>query len=304
MKLKNGKFGGNFSSVTELFSKIDIQSKSGMIFSHFQVAHLINEDPSPEMPLSTDLGLSTIKVKKVKSGWQLPNGETLTLAQIQVINEDKNSCFLFTNGQIRKVEAFSETTYRYYTLMPTSKAPTMLISGIPMHRIKDTNPVEDTYRKIKALGKPFGKILDTSTGLGYTAIEAAKTASTVITIEFDPVVLDICRINPWSRELFTNPKIYKVIGDSRLVVESFPDGIFNAIIHDPPTFQIAGDLYAQSLYQTFYRILKDQGRLFHYIGNPESRSGATVGRGVVERLEAVGFSVKPKGSAFGVLAKK
>jgi predicted methyltransferase len=44
--------------------------------------------------------------------------------------------------------------------------------------------------------------------------------------------------------------------------------------------------------------------LFHYIGNPESRSGATVGRGVVERLEAVGFSVKPKGSAFGVLAKK
>ena len=290
--------------MTDLFSEINIQSKNDMIFSHFQVAHLLSENASAVMPLSTDLGLSTIQVEKVNGGWQLPNGEVLSFAQIQVIHEDKNSCFIFSDEQIRKVEAFSETTYRYYTLMPTSKAPTMLISGIPMHRIKNTNPVEDTDRKIKALGKPFGRILDTSTGLGYTAIQAAITAASVVTIEFDPVVLDICRVNPWSSELFSNPKIHKIIGDSASIVESFPDGIFNAIIHDPPTFQIAGDLYAQSLYQTFYRILKDQGRLFHYIGNPESRSGASVGRGVVERLEAVGFSVKPKGSAFGVLAKK
>lgn len=290
--------------MTDLFSKFEIQSKSDMIFSHFQVAHLLKENTPGVMPLSMDLGLSTIQVEKMDAGCRLPNGEILTIAQIQVISEDKNSCFLFSDGQIRKVEAFSKTTYRYYTLMPTSKAPTMLISGIPMHRIKNTTPVEDTDRKIKALGKPFGKILDTSTGLGYTAIEAAKTATSVITIEFDPVVLDICRVNPWSRELFTNPKIHKTIGDSASIVECFADGTFNAIIHDPPTFQIAGDLYAKSLYQTFFRILKDRGRLFHYIGNPDSRSGATVGRGVVERLEAVGFSVKPKGSAFGVLAKK
>lgn len=290
--------------MTDLFSKFEIQSKSDTIFSHFQVAPLLKENLPSIMPLSMDLGLSTVQVNRVSSGWRLPNGEILTTPQIQVINEDKNSCFLFSEGQIRKVEAFSETTYRYYTLMPTSKAPTMLISGIPMHRIKNTTPVEDTDRKIKALGKPFGKILDTSTGLGYTAIEAAKTAASVISIEFDPVVLDICRVNPWSRELFTNPKIHKIIGDSASIVESFDDGNFNAIIHDPPTFQIAGDLYAQSLYQTFYRILKDRGRLFHYIGNPDSRSGATVGRGVVERLEAVGFKVQPKGSAFGVLAKK
>jgi hypothetical protein len=63
-------------------------------------------------------------------------------------------------------------------------------------------------------------------------------------------------------------------------------------------------LYAKSLYHTFYRILKEKGQMFHYIGNPDSRSGAAVGHGVVARLEAVGFSVKPKGSAFGVLAKK
>jgi len=290
--------------VTDLFLKIDIETKNDMIFSHYQVARLIDENGPPVLPLSTDLGLTKVQVERTESGWLLPNGEILSFAQIQVINEDRNSCFIFTDGQIRKVEAFSNTTYRYYTLMPTSKAPTMLISGIPMHRIKNTTPVEDTDRKIKALGKPFGRILDTSTGLGYTAIQAAKTADDVITIEFDPVVLDICRINPWSKGLFSNPKIHKIIGDTTSMAETFSDGTFNAIIHDPPTFNIAGDLYAQSLYQTFYRILKDRGRLFHYIGNPDSRSGATIGRGVVERLENVGFTVTPKGSAFGVLAKK
>ncbi|MDY6847382.1 MAG: spermine synthase [Chloroflexota bacterium] len=289
---------------TDSFSKIDIQSKDNMIFSHYQTRALTTQGVPSIMPLSTDLGRSTVQVEKTNSGWRLPNGEILSFAQIQIINEDQNSCFLFIDGQIRKAEAFSETTYRYYTLMPTKKAPTMLISGIPMHRIKNTNPVEDTARKLKALGKPYGCILDTSTGLGYTAIEAAKSADKVITIEFDPTVIDICKINPWSRALFSNPKIHKIIGDSISLAEAFNDASFNAIIHDPPTFQIAGDLYAKSLYQTFYRILKNKGRMFHYIGNPNSRSGATVGRGVVERLEAVGFSVKPKGSAFGVLAQK
>ncbi len=290
--------------MTDVFSEIDIKSNSEMIFSHFQVKSLMNKNAPPVMPLSTDLGLSIISVKKEESGWRLPNGEILTFAQIQMIVEDQNSCFVFSDGRICKVEAFSETTYRYYSLMPTPTAPTMLISGIPMHRIKNTTPVEDTNQKIKALGKPFGRILDTSTGLGYTAIYAARTAENVITVEFDPLVLDICRINPWSRALFSNPKIHKIIGDSASIAEIFKDGTFNAIIHDPPTFHIAGDLYAQSLYKTFYRILKDRGRLFHYIGNPNSRSGAAVGRGVIERLEAVGFTVKPKGSAFGVLAKK
>ncbi|MDF1520570.1 MAG: hypothetical protein P1P73_08830 [Brevefilum sp.] len=280
------------------------QSEDQIILSHFQTQALVGKRVPSVIPLSTDLGLSSVQVERTSSGWRLPNGEIISFAQIQIINDDKNSCFLFIDEQLHKVEAFSEMTYRYYSLMPTEKAPTMLISGIPMHRIKNTTPDKDTTQKIRALGKPYGTILDASTGLGYTAIQAAKTADKVITVEFDPTVIDICKVNPWSRPLFTDPKIHKVIGDSAALAEVFRDGTFNAIIHDPPTFQIAGDLYAKSLYQTFYRILKEKGRMFHYIGNPDSRSGATVGRGVVARLEAVGFSVKPKGSAFGVLAKK
>lgn len=274
-----------------------------MIFSHFQTRPLLEESAS-ETLLSQDLGLSLSPVKKVAKGWQFRDGQVLTFDQICTINENENGCFLFADGEITKVEVFSSRTNRYYSLMPTLKAPTLLISGIPMHRIKDTTPVEDTIQKIKALGKPFGRILDTATGLGYTAIQAAQTAQEVVTIEFDPVVLSICRLNPWSQALFTNLKISKLIGDSFDLVQGLDDESFNGIIHDPPTFNLAGHLYSQSIYQAFFRILRSRGRLFHYIGNPESRTGATTNRGVVNRLRRAGFSVTPKPKAFGVLAEK
>lgn len=275
-----------------------------MIFSNFQTTGLTVRDEHSKRALSADLGRTTQVVERTDMGWCFPNGEILSFENIMTINQETNSCFLLNQGELQKVEAFSSQTNRYYSLMPTAKAPTLLISGIPMHRIKNTTPDQDTREKIKALGKPYGLILDTATGLGYTAIQAAKTADIVISIEFDPAVLEICRMNPWSQELFNNPKIQQIIGDSADIAAIFPDATFNAIIHDPPMFNLAGHLYSRELYDTFYRVLKPHGRLFHYIGNPDSRTGATMTRGVVERLKKAGFSVTPKPRAFGVLAQK
>ena len=275
-----------------------------MIFSHFQTRPLVEKNAPSQMHISPDLGLSKVEIVKTSQGWQFPTNDVLSFSQIEEINQEANSCFLYRNGQLEKVQAFSSFTNRYYSLMPTEKAPTMLISGIPMHRIKDTTPDVDTHQKIRALQKPYGVVLDTATGLGYTAIRAAQKAQMVITIELDPAVIAICKLNPWSRQLFTNPKIHCLIGDSYTLVRVFKDHFFNAIIHDPPTLSLAGHLYSQTLYQDFYRILKNNGRLFHYIGNPESRYGASTGRGVVERLRKVGFTITPKGRAFGVLAQK
>src|SRR5438128_7660937 len=103
--------------------------------------------------------------------------------------------------------------------MPTERAPTMLLSGIPMHRIKGIDPHEDTLRKIRAVAPVSGRVLDTATGLGYTAIEAARTAAEVVTIEIDPTVLEVARRNPLSRSLFSSPRIRQLIGDS---VEAVP----------------------------------------------------------------------------------
>ncbi len=275
-----------------------------VILSHFQVRTLGNSKEDKLVQLSTDLGVTVTEVYRDGTDWAFPNGSRLTLEAVNTIVKDENSCFILQGQVLTKIETYSNNTNRYYSLFPTQNAPTLLISGIPMHRIKDTTPFEDTRQKIKALKKPYGRILDTTTGLGYTAIQAAHTAESVVTIEYDPAVHEICHANPWSAELFTNPIIQPVLGDSADLVIGFDDGHFDAIVHDPPTFALAGHLYSREIYHHFYRILKPGGHLFHYIGNPNSRYGASTGQGVVLRLRAEGFRVTPKERAFGVLAVK
>jgi uncharacterized protein len=275
-----------------------------IILSHYQIEPLMVRDAQRVASLSLDLGMSSSEVHKIGKDWLLPDGQALKPAHLEAIDADKNGCFLFNDGELNKIQTYSTRTERYYSLMPSPTSPTLLISGIPMHRIKDTTPQKDTLQKLKALGKPFGRVLDTATGLGYTAIQAAHTAAQVVTIEFDPAVLHICRLNPWSADLFTSPNIQPVIGDSADLVAGFPDESFDAVIHDPPTFALAGQLYGGEMYRNLHRILKPGGRLFHYIGNPDSRYGASTGRGVVVRLRSAGFRVTPKERAFGVLGVK
>jgi hypothetical protein len=180
-----------------------------------------------------------------------------------------------------------------------------MISGIPMHRIQGITPDRDTLDKVRTIAPLTGRVLDTATGQGYTAIEAAKTAQQVVTIELDPAVLEIARLNPWSQPLFDNPKIEQRLGDSFDVVQEFEDESFSRILHDPPTFRLAGELYSGECYRRLFRILQRRGRLFHYIGDPNSRSGHRVTRGVVRRLREAGFSrIVRKPGSFGVVAYK
>ena len=48
-------------------------------------------------------------------------------------------------------------------------------------------------------------MLDTCTGLGYTALAAAAHADHVTTVELDPAVHAIIQQNPWSCALFDAP---------------------------------------------------------------------------------------------------
>jgi predicted methyltransferase len=165
--------------------------------------------------------------------------------------------------------------------------------------------MQDTLKKIATIAPVTGRVLDTATGLGYTAIEAARTAEQVITIELDPGAQEIAHLNPWSRTLFTHPKIKQVMGDAFEVVPTFEDNSFERIIHDPPVFSLAGELYSGVFYQQLYRVLKRGGRLFHYIGNLESKSSGTVTRGALKRLQEAGFTrVVRRPEAFGVVAYK
>jgi hypothetical protein len=83
------------------------------------------------------------------------------------------------------------------------------------------------------------------------------------------------------------------------------DGSFSRIIHDPPWFSLAGELYSGEFYRHLNRVLGRKGRLFHYIGDLSSRSGRNVVKGVTRRLQESGFSrVVRKPGAFGVVAFK
>ena len=279
----------------------------GIIISHVQTGPLLRERRAlgETRRLSPDLGITSIDVTITERGVHLPEGDLLTWASIEEIDSSPNNCFRIQEGQAEKVLAFSEHTNRAVSLMPTMGAPTMLISGIPMHRIKGTDPYRDTLEKIKSIQPLTGEVLDTATGLGYTAIEAAKTAEHVVTVELDPTVLEIARQNPWSRNLFDNARIRQVIGDSFDVVEELEDNRFSRVVHDPPAFSLAGHLYSGEFYAEVYRVLRGGGRLFHYVGSPDSKSGRNITHGVSKRLLAAGFSrVMKSPRAFGLVAYK
>lgn len=254
--------------------------------------------------ISPDLNLTKVTVQLTETGALFPSGECLSWDDAEQIAKAEVACFALDVEGLRKVGTFSEVTGRYCSLMPTESAPTLLVAGFPMHRIKGTNPYLDAVSKIKAAA-PAGLVLDTSMGLGYTAIQAARRAERVITIEIDPAVVEVASYNPWSRELFTSTRIERRMGDSFDLVQMFDDNLFTCIIHDPPTFSLAGDLYSAAYYRELYRVLRRGGHLFHYIGDLDSSSGQRVARGVIRRLGEAGFqAIARHKDAFGIVGIK
>lgn len=278
-----------------------------IILSYIQTEPLLKakQQLQPSVEISPDLGLSTVTVVLASEGVTFPNGQRLDWQSIEKISKSGVNCFALADNAIRPVQVFSEYTNRVCSLMPTRGAPSMLIAGFVMHRIKDIDPMQDTSRKISAISPIVGRVLDTATGLGYTAIEAARTADEVVTIELDPGVQEIAHLNPWSQGLFNNPNIHQIMGDAYEVVQTFEDGSFSRIIHDPPTFSLAGELYAGAFYQQLFRILKRGGRLYHYIGDPNSKASGGITKGALKRLQESGFTrVVRRPEAYGVVAYK
>ncbi len=279
-----------------------------IVLSYVQAEPLLRarREGRPSATASPDLGLSTVEVALDEDGARFPGGATVGWRDLERIARSETKCFLVEgDAPPRDIQVFSETTNWLRSLMPTRAAPTMLVSGTPMHRIRGTDPWQDTLTKVKALAPVTGEVLDTATGLGYTAIEAARSATRVVTVELDPAALEVARLNPWSRILFDHPRIEQIVGDVGEVVLDFPDGAFSRVLHDPPMFSLAGDLYSGAFYRQLFRVLRRGGRLFHYIGDLESKSGQGIVKGEVRRLQESGFTrISRRPEAFGVLAVK
>jgi predicted methyltransferase len=278
-----------------------------VILSYIQTRPLLEARKRGQVVVETslDLGMTTSSVTLITEGVTFPGGEQLDWSSIEKISQSEGNCYTVAGQRIQAIQVFSTETNRLCSLLPTRGAPSMLIAGFVMHRIKELDPWQHAQRMIASLAPVSGSVLDTATGLGYTAILAARTAESVTTIELDPGVQAIAQLNPWSQGLFANPKIMQVMGDAYEVVPTFADKSFDRIMHDPPTLKLAGELYSGAFYHELYRILKRGGRLFHYIGDPNSKASGSVTRGVMRRLQEAGFSrVVRRAEAYGVVAYK
>lgn len=189
-------------------------------------------------------------------------------------------------------------------LVPTAwGAPTFEIDGIKMLPTAKISPLDDARQKV-ALVQPAGKaVLDTCGGLGYFAVGCLDAgAAHIRSFEKNEDVLWLRRINPWSPDPdASSGRLTLDHGDILQAIAGLPDARFDAALHDPPRFGIAGELYALAFYRQLARVLKRGARLFHYTGRPNAlTSGRDVPREVTRRLQAAGFKAEP--ALDGVLA--
>lgn len=244
---------------------------------------------------SFDLGRSQTTVTVGPNDWALQgqNYPFITHCRDRTI-------YYWTGDAWESVQRFSGALIK---LVPTEwGAPTFEIDGIKMLPTAQVSPYADAERKV-GLIEPRGKtILDTCGGLGYFAAWCVKgKAKLVQSYEKNPDVIWLRSLNPWSPQ--PGPGFTLTHGDIALEIAQLPAASFDAALHDPPRFGIAGELYSQVFYDHLARVLKRRGRLFHYTGTPNKlTSGRDVPQEVSKRLERAGFSVKLNGD--GVLAVK
>jgi len=241
----------------------------------------------PSVRISTDLNISEQDFSIIDKALVLDDENQLTVDELKRIVKKKQRIYLCSDGDIDPLE---DRSSGYYKLAPTAGAPLLEISGVKMHISKGTDPFTSASEMAQQAVRKGDKVLDCCSGLGYAAIAAHRIgASEVLTIELSRSVMGLRAQNPWSKDL-NNEGIVQRQGSSFELIGTMTDASFDAVIHDPPRFSLAGELYSEEFYSEIYRVLRPDGRLFHYTGNPHViKKGSSFVDGVIRRLEAAGF---------------
>ncbi len=192
-------------------------------------------------------------------------------------------------GDLRHIlSIFDEHLYK---LRLFNGVPILEIDGLRMHLVKDFETPLDYSREIVKKLKITREdaVLDTCTGLGYTAIEASGKSGRVLTFEINPPVLKLAEWNPWSEKLFCK-EIEIRIGDIAEEIKKLEEESFSVIIHDPPRFSRAPQLYSPGFYAELYRITMSGARIYHYTGSVGKLRGRRIAEEVERRLKRAGFA--------------
>jgi predicted methyltransferase len=244
---------------------------------------------------SLDLKRSTTTVEPLEGDWAWQGRRYPYLEKCR-----DRTVYHWTGTEFEPVARFGQSLTK---LVPTEWGPpTFEIDGIKMLVTSKISPWEDARRKV-SLVRPRGKvILDTCGGLGYYAAWCLEgRAEQVLSWEKNPDVLWLRSLNPWSPK--AGGALSLIQGDIALEIAAQPAASVDAILHDPPRFGIAGELYSRTFYGELARVLRRGGRLFHYTGMPHRLTpGRHVPREVARRLDEAGFTAELSGD--GVLATR
>lgn len=247
---------------------------------------------------SLDLGRSTTSVDLGDATWKW-NGH-----RFPFLDACKDRTIYHWTGD--SFEPASRFTHSLIKLVPTEWGPpTFEIDGIKMLPTAQVSPYADAERKVGLIQPRNKVVLDTCGGLGYFAAWCLQgQASRVISFEKNPDVIWLRSLNPWSPDV-SQDEISNVLtltqGDIAEQILTLADASIDSILHDPPRFGIAGELYSQVFYDQLARVIKPRGRMFHYTGAPNKlTSGRDVPKEVAARLQRAGFATELNGD--GVVA--
>ena len=250
---------------------------------------------------SLDLGHSTTRVLVSPAEWIFAGRQYPYLDVCK-----QRTIYYWTATRFEPIARFGNSLIK---LIPTQwGVPTFEIDGIKMLASARISPWADADRKVKLI-QPRGKIiLDTCGGLGYFAACCLDEQSThVHSYEKNPDVIWLRSLNPWSPDNLEGRATAAAMtlrnGDVTEYIAGHPSGFFDAILHDPPRFGIAGELYSQVFYEQLARVLKRKGKMFHYTGTPNKFArGRDLPNEVATRLRRAGFAAEL--CVDGVLAVK
>jgi predicted methyltransferase len=253
------------------------------------------ERGEPRLALSLDLGRSIAAVELGRDSWKWQHTRYPYPAELK-----ERTVYAWTGSSFEPVSRFDAGLYK---LVPTDWGPpTFEIDGIKMLPTARVSPFEDARAKVQLVAPRGKRVLDCCGGLGYFTYWCLnEQAAAVHSFEKSAAVLWLRGINPWSPP--RDARLTLQHGNVAEEIARLPARGFDAILHDPPRFGIAGELYSQAFYDELARVIVPGGLMFHYTGAPNSQSrGRNLAKEVQRRLAKSGFEAEPSGD--GVLARR
>lgn len=277
---------------TRLLKSIRMARYSGPLLTRVLAEQLLaaRAAGAASIEASFDLGRSISQAALSADGWQF-RGQNYPWP----LGLKERTLYICDGDAFAPLQRFAGSLIK---LVPTEWGPpTFEIDGIKMLPTAQVCPYADAARKV-ALVQPRGKqVLDTCGGLGYFAAWClSEGAARVQSFEKNPDVFWLRQHNPWSPDadsIEAGGRLQLTQGDVAQRITTLPDQSFDGALHDPPRFGIAGELYSQAFYDQLARVLRPQGRVFHYTGTPNKKtSGRDVPGEVATRLQKAGFATE------------